>query len=276
MAFSPIQMAAQICLAFAAYTAVRDKERSFTSKRNTADPAVLVALFFFFATCFASGTRAPIMGGFVFLALYTIVRRGSWLPLLLMLGGLIIYLVWPVVMAAIQSNAPRVARVDDASAATRVVFAYYGLRLFLDNPLGYGLTFDPTLLWHHYWRDLYLMNGAAGAQVHPLHDYVLSMMNIYGFGILLFTPLVYRLLRTAASSLIFFVPYVMHILFHNSGPFYDDMVLWFVVAAIAAVGSGGTLNQRPFVRVPISRTAYMRAFTRARGWPAGSTWNSGR
>jgi hypothetical protein len=279
LAYSPIQLATHVCLAFAAYTAVRDKGRRFTSQHNSADPAILAALFFFFVTCFASGTRAPIMGGFIFLALYTIFRRGSWLPLMLMLGGLLVYMIWPFIMEAIQNNAPRVARVDDTSAATRVVFAYYGVRLFIDNPLGYGLTFDPTLLWSHYWRDLYLMNGAQGAQVHPLHDYVLSMLNTYGFGILLFAPLVVKLLRASAASLIFFVPYIIQILFHNSGPFYNDMVLWFVVGAIAAVGTTGALDPMTLVRIPVTRTAYMRAaINRARGWraPARPGWNSGQ
>jgi len=48
-------------------------------------------------------------------------------------------------------------------------------------------------------------------------------------------PVVVRLLRQSKASLIFFVPYVVHILFHNYGPFFNDNVIWFVIAAIAAV-----------------------------------------
>ncbi len=60
------------------------------------------------------------------------------------------------------------------------------------------------------------------------------MLNIYGIGLLLFAPVVARLLWHSRASLIFFIPYVVHIVFHNSGPFYNDNVIWFVIAAIAA------------------------------------------
>ena len=107
-------------------------------------------------------------------------------------GGVLAYLAWPLLMGVIETNAPRVARTDDNSAAARSTLVYYGLRLFADNPLGYGLTFAPMTLWNSYWPDLYTDASAPGARVNDLHNYVMNMLNIYGIGILLFAPIVGR------------------------------------------------------------------------------------
>ena len=257
LSFSPIWLATQLCLAFAAFAAVRDKEQRAKLHINSADPLLIIGLGVFFVTCIASGTRAPILGGLIFLVLYAVQRRSSWLALLVLASTLLMYIVWPLVVEVIQSSSPRVMVTDDNSAAARVVFAYYGIRLFLANPLGYGLTFDPTQLWPRYWSDLYTMKAAAGAQVHPLHDYSLSMINMYGIGILLFVPLVVRLLKQSRASLIFFVPYIVQISFHNSGPFYNDMILWFAVAAVSAGSSAANFQPREFAtassRIPFSQ-----------------------
>lgn len=234
ISYSPIHLATQLCVVFGGFTALREIERRRSPGPVKPDPAVVVALGVFVVACFASGTRSPILGGVIFFALYLMLRRGSWLLLLAFFGAALLVLGWPLFMDAVQSGAPRVARVDDNSAAARLVFAYYGTHLFLDNPLGYGLLFDPTKLWGGYWTDLYLMRAAQGAQEHDLHDYVLSMLNTYGIGIVLMTPLVVRLLKSAGSSLLFFIPYVVQIMFHNAGPFYNDTIVWFIVGALSA------------------------------------------
>lgn len=247
LSFSPIWLSTQICVAFGAFAAVRSKELRTKLQIENADPIIIMGLGVFFVTCLASGTRAPILGGLIFLVIYAVQRRSFWLALMVVGGMLLAFLVWPLVVELIQSSAPRVMVTDDNSAAARIVFAYYGVRLFFANPLGYGLTFDPTQLWPQYWPDLYMMQAAAGAQVHPLHDYSLSMLNMYGIGILLFVPLVVRLLKTSGKSLLFFVPYIVQISFHNSGPFYNDMILWFAVAAISAAPAAAAVERKRYV-----------------------------
>jgi len=235
LSFSPIQLATQLTLAFAVFAAAREKERSVTTgATKTSDPAVILALLVFFAACLATATRSPILGGFIFLAIYAALRRAWWIAMTIIFGGLLVYLGWPLLMETIQSTSPRLTRTDDNSAAARLVFAYYGLRLFLDNPLGYGLVFQPYDLWTKYWTDLYMMRAAHGAQENDLHNYVLSMLNFYGIGILLFVPVLMRLLRNAGAYLLFFIPYVVHIAFHNSGPLDNDTIIWFVVGALSA------------------------------------------
>lgn len=234
LSFSPIQLSTQLCLAFAAFAAVRHAERLRTVGIRSADPAVALALIGLFAGSIAAATRSPILGGIIFLVAYVMLRRQTWLAVVVALGAVLIYLAWPLFLSFVESEAPRILRTDDKSAAARSVFAYYGIRLFVDNPVGYGFGFLPYELWAPYWSDLYMMRGSRGTQENTLHNYFLSMLNIYGVGILLLAPLAARLLIRAGPYLIFFVPYVVHILFHNSGPFYSDTIIWFVIAAIGA------------------------------------------
>lgn len=234
LSYSPIQLSTQLCLAFAAFAAVRDSRRQLKTGMKIGDPTIILGLLVFFAACVATATRSPILGGVIFLGAYVAVRRGSWVPLAVMFGGVLAYFAWPLVMGMIQENAPRVMETDDKSAAARFVFLNYGIWLFTDNPFGYGFTFEPSQMWTRYWPELYMMRGARGAQLHDLHNYVLSMLNIYGIGIFLFAPLAVRLLRRAGGTLLFFIPYMVQIMFHNSGPFYNDTIIWFVIGTLSA------------------------------------------
>ncbi|MCW3796991.1 O-antigen ligase family protein [Sphingomonas sp. BN140010] len=234
LSFSPISLATHLCLALATFLAVRSKLRGLSS---SADPLVVPAFLAFCAACIACATRSPILGGFIFLAAYTIQRRASWLILFLIVGAAVVYLAWPLLVGFIETAAPRVLRTDDNSAEARSTLVYYGLRLFADNPLGYGLTFAPMTMWQPYWADLYMMQAPQGTRENDLHNYLVNMVNIYGIGLLLFAPVMARLLWRSRATLIFFIPYLVHIFFHNYGPFYNDNVIWFVIAAIAAAAS---------------------------------------
>ena len=255
LAYSPIQFSTHLCLAFAAFVAVRDKLRVST---NAADPLVLPALLALFAASIACATRSPILGGFVFIAAYAMQRRTSWLPLFLIVAAVAVYFAWPMLMEVVGTNAPRVVRTDDNSAEARSTLVYYGLRLFADNPVGYGMTFAPMTLWQHYWPDLYMMQAPEGTRENELHNYLVNMINTYGVGLLLFTPVVARLLTRSKASLIFFIPYIIHILFHNYGPFFNDNVIWFVVAAIAAANVDQDVRREAVHRGVASPTPYSR------------------
>ena len=64
------------------------------------------------------------------------------------------------------------------------------------------------------------MPAPQGARVNDLHNDAVSMLNIYGIGIYCLFGSSPNCSR-AGASLIFFVPYVVHILFHNAGPFFN-------------------------------------------------------
>jgi hypothetical protein len=231
--YSPIHLATQLCLAFAAYTALRAKEQRQAGLGDMADPKIVAALMVFLFACIATGTRSPMLGAVFFFMLYAAGHRGSWLPLMVLLGGALAYLAWPWIMAAFTAAQPRIVRADDASAQGRTTMYYYGWLLFSHNPLGYGFAFKPFTLWGNFWHELYSMPSPNGIRETELHNYVLSMVNTYGIGLLLFLPPVAGQLLRSRATLLFFVPYICHIMFHNSGPFWNDTILWFVVAVLS-------------------------------------------
>lgn len=258
LSYSPIQLSTQLCLAFAAFMAVRHAERMRTIASRSADPAVVVALLVLIAGSIAAATRSPILGGVIFMVAYVMLRRQTWLAFAILFGAALIYFAWPLISSFVASEAPRILRTDDRSAAARSVFAWYGTRLFVDNPVGYGFGFVPAELWAPYWPELYMMRGSRGTQENMLHNYVLSMINIYGIGILLFAPLAIKSLIRAGPYAIFFIPYAVHILFHNSGPFYSDTIIWFVVAAIgAAAAKAASARATPASTAALAMTGAM-------------------
>jgi hypothetical protein len=234
LSYSTTQLGNQLCLAFAAFLAVRHFRRRSTQAGAAADPAVIVALLALFVVCIASGNRSPILGGAIFFAVYSFHARRSWIPFAVLFGGLLLYFAWPAILSAVSAAQPRVVRFDDNSAASRLALAYYGVRLFLDNPLGYGFAFEPFRYWTEYWHDLYMIPTATAVQSSVLHNYLLSMLNIYGVGLLLVLPFVVKLLVRARAALIFFIPYMVQIAFHNSAPFFGDTIIWLVVPAVVA------------------------------------------
>lgn len=263
LSYSPVQLSTQLCLAFAAFAAIRDQYLKSQPQPLSADPLVLVALAALVAVAALSGTRSPIMGGFLFAALYLMRRQGSWLPLMLLIVAALIYVAWPMISAAVEGARPRVLRTEDQSALGRVSLLSFGVLLFVNNPLGYGLGFEPSALWTQYWHEIYNLPGAANVRAFDLHNYVLSMLNTYGIGLLLIVPLAARLLYRSRAVLMFFIPYIVHIMFHNSGPFWNDMIIWFVVAALSAMPVM-RLSSAPAVPLMRARPQFRRPAVRTK------------
>jgi hypothetical protein len=135
----------------------------------------------------------------------------------------------------------------------------FGLILFRDNPLGYGLEFSPVDHWTDYWHYLYTLPSAVVVQTRELHNYALNMLNTYGIGLLLLLPTAFGLLRRGKASLIFFVPYIVHIAFHNSGPLWNDMIIWFVIAAISVTEPGSAVDES-YQRAGVRRRRYSHPY----------------
>jgi hypothetical protein len=253
LSYSAIQLGTQLCLAFAAYTAWRDIDSKQNGARGIALSAAVSAVLAIIVVSIASGNRSPIVGVLLFLALFCTLRRVSAVPVVV--AGLFLYLAWPMIMSMIESIQPRVVSLEDNSAPGRYTLNYYGLRLFLDNPLGYGFGFKPFDHWTAYWQEIYTLGNPDAIRDKPLHNYVITMFNTYGVGLLLFAPVVATLLKRGGSSILFFTPYMLHILFHNAGPFFNDTVVWFVVAAIAAAAVPDNANARMLRRRPAAARA---------------------
>lgn len=234
MALTKIQFATHACLAFAVYAAMREQTRSIDSERPTADILVLVALGALVAASIISATRSPLLGAAAFVLIYALRRPGSWLILVIVLGGVFVALSGSLLIEALEATQPRILRTDDNSATGRGSLLSMGVLLLFDNPLGYGFGFNPSDHWQKVWQQLYTLENPSVLKDTKLHNYVLNMLNTYGIGLLILAPLVYHLLMRARHVMIFFVPYLVHIMFHNSGPFWNDVLFWFVVAALSA------------------------------------------
>ncbi|MDZ4138771.1 MAG: O-antigen ligase family protein [Erythrobacter sp.] len=233
LAFSPIQFSTHACLAFAVFAIVREKYQLATWGKAEADFAILVAIGILCMSALISGTRSPILGAALFMLIYAVRRPGSTLILLVVFGGAIVALIGPLLLEILQTAQPRILRTDDNSATGRESLFTYGLMLFINNPLGYGFEFTPSDHWQKYWQEIYTLTNPSGIRTAELHNYLLNMMNVYGIGLIIFLPLIYALLKRARYVLIFFIPYIIHIMFHNSGPFWNDTIFWFAVAALA-------------------------------------------
>lgn len=236
--YSPIQLSTQLCIAFAVFAAARERTYVLAGERPPADFLVLLAAAILAIGSLLTMTRSPILGCALFLAIYMLRRPGSWLVFAALLGMLVVALVGPLLLEAVQDTAPRVARADDNSVLSRVSMNIYGVMLFLDNPLGYGWAFSPSDHYAAFWRDLSATPAPGALAEKELHNYFLNMLNTYGIGLVLVLPLAYFLLRRSSAVLIFFIPYIVHITFHNSGPFWNDIPFWFGIAALCAIPSG--------------------------------------
>jgi hypothetical protein len=252
VSYSPIHIATQACLAFAGFAALRLWSERGTAPAARIDWVMLVGLAAMVTVALLCQTRSPILGAVVFVGLYMLSRGSPFYSLLIIAGATAAALAAPIILEMMQSAENRVFRVGDNSSEGRYTLVTYGLMLLADNPLGYGFGFVAQDHWGPYWQDLYMMPSAGEVREAELHNYVLNMLTTYGIGLLLVMPLVVRVLWPARRWLIAFVPYVVHLIFHNTGPFWNDTLFWFVAGAIAVMASDTRVQvlARPVRRGP--------------------------
>jgi hypothetical protein len=187
-------------------------------------------------------TRSPILGGAIFLVVYAAGRPRHWLWPILFVGGAFAYFFGETVIEFFQAVQPRVVRTDDGSATAREALFSYGAILFFGNPLGYGFAFNPNDHFAQYWQQLSTLSNPDSVKTAELHNYILNMLNVYGVGLILVAPLIYRCLVRAGANILFFIPYIVHIMFHNSGPFWNDLLFWIAVSILSAANLQQELN----------------------------------
>jgi hypothetical protein len=237
VSYSPIHLATQATLAFAAYGGLRYWEARSKGLRGLPpiDWRVLVGLAAMIAVSIACATRSPILGAGVFIIAYFTIQGDARMAILILVAGAALYLVAPALLEILQTSESRVFRVGDNSSTGRLPLFLFGFQLFLDNPLGYGFDFTSHEYWTKYWSDLYTLPSAAVIRDTLLHNYLLNMLTTYGIGLLLALPLTAYLIWRGRTFLPVFIPYVVHITFHNTGPFWNDNLFWFVIGAFSAM-----------------------------------------
>jgi len=246
LSYSPISLATELCLALAAFVIYRQRRAEARGTPSSFDLTVVLAAVIFAAFCLASGNRSPLLGGAVFLLIYTLFRAPKWA---LFVAPLVILAVpaADLVFSHLQGTGLRVFETGDKSSEGRGTLFYYGLRLFIDRPIGYGLGFHPADHWMKYWNEFKNMPNSGVIVTYPLHNYILNMLNFYGAGMLLLVPLALRMAVRNFSVWLAFVPYVAHILLHNYGPLWNDTTIMFVLP-LAWPGLYGMTAARPAVR----------------------------
>lgn len=235
LSFSPIHLATQVCLAFAAYAGLRLWEGRAGAGRAGLDWRIITAIAMMVVVSVACATRSPILGAAIFLILYLVRQGDARIAIVLMVAGIALYIAAPVLLDAMRGTEIRVLRVGDNSSVGRLPLATFGMLLFLENPLGYGFDFSSQDYWTRFWPELYTLPSAGVVREAKLHNYFLNMLTTYGIGLLLAAPAAALLLWRSRASLLVFVPYLAHIVFHNSGPFWNDTLIWFVIGALSAM-----------------------------------------
>lgn len=263
LSYSPIHLATQACLAFAAFAALRLWRGRERQDVRGIDGWILAALAVLVAVSFMSQTRSPILGAVVFLGIYLLWRGSAFHSLLVIAAAAFALLGAPVIIEMMQGADSRVFRIGDNSSSGRYTLITYGLMLLRENPLGYGFGFVSQEHWAQFWPELYTMPSAGEIREAELHNYALNMMTTYGIGLMLALPLVARLLWAGRAWAIVFVPYIVHIVFHNTGPFWNDTLFWFVIGAIAAMAPATRTASRAGRGVPSSVRSGSRSAPRA-------------
>ncbi|TYC85094.1 O-antigen ligase [Novosphingobium sp. BW1] len=240
LSYSKTILAGQICLAFAAYLLMRlqvvKRLRSIRIDMSLTHLGYGLLVLAFVAI--AGGNRSPLLGGAVVLVLFLLRTRPRLFVLAMVLCFPVI-LVANSILAELQSATDsRILQTGDNSSLGRLTLIKYGVMLFVDNPFGYGATFEPRdyalQYLGYFWGD----PTKSYIYRYPLHNYVMSVANIYG---VLALPVLFKVIgifRKNVLIYITFAAYITHILFHNSGPFYqNEIFFWFVVGVVPKLKS---------------------------------------
>lgn len=187
--------------------------------------------FFLLFIIIITGTRSPIIGLLFSLVLIIILNfhKVKITPVGLLYTFIVIFFIFTLIFY-IDSDELRVTRFDNKSATDKLPLLLYGLQLFLDNPLGYGLSFDTTSIASNYFvfintlgLNFYAIENLA------LHNSYINILVCYGiFGFILYLYFLYtifnlRLHPSLKYFKILFLAYFVNILVHNAGIFYGDL-----------------------------------------------------
>ncbi len=225
LSFSPVILGSQLCLVFAAMVAYRARTVRF---ENLGSDPVLIATFLF--VCFgslASGNRSPILGCAVMLVVFFMMAR----PVYGLIGAVLAIpavLGIDLLMDKAADTGLRVAQ-SNSSSENRAVLRAFGTLLFIDRPWGYGLAFNSVQHAWKYWPRLMDYDNPQSILIHALHNYYFVVLNKYGFTALLVFAYVGLALWRSRVVFIAWLPYVVHIYFHNDGPLQADFVIWFIL-----------------------------------------------
>ena len=227
MSYTPVLFATQTCIALACWFYIRLWRGSWQSRRF--DWSIFAVAALLIALSAMTGNRSPLLGIGVFLLVFTLVSRpkltGLVLPsALLALGALTLG------ADTLGETGLRVAK-SNSSSENRGTLRAYGYYLVAQRPIGYGLTFDSTTKWSEFYQQTIYMPNPDSIRNWALHNYYLNFLTKYGILILFILPWLLPRRREQLILWLAFVPYVIHIFFHNDGPLQGDTLSFYLFAA---------------------------------------------
>lgn len=244
LSYSPVHLGTQACLAFAAYFILRARDPDFMARMRW---SVVLGLVLVALACTVSGNRSPLLGIFAFSFIYlALVNR----LLFLIACAMVVVIVpsWQAIQDLLLQAGLRIAETGDGSSEGRFTLSNYGWRLFVDRPTGYGLLFNSTYYWSEYWEYIQYSANSQVVKNFTLHNYFLQILNKYGIGAAFIALLVVPLNRRDWLVCLAFLPYILHIAFHNDGPLQADFLFWYILPLGVMIRSRGLPGSAPMAR----------------------------
>jgi hypothetical protein len=245
LSYSTILLAQQLTLLFAAALYYNFTKKVGVRKLEWRHIILWSAALFFM--CMITGNRSPILGLALFIAVMVSTRNAALFIITVPLAIGFYFLLDPLI-ELLGNTGLRIGETGDKSSLARSPLLQYGWRLFLNNPLGYGLTFDSkTLASTVQTADLtsYLANVRLGVGLLSrldVHNSWLITLNVYGIFAVPVVGYCLYLGITKFRAVTLFLPYLIHISVHNAGPFVQDYMFWATLGLV--LGTSAIVDDR--------------------------------
>ncbi len=228
LSFSPVVFANEACAAFAAACCLRIASRP--TRSNQFDPVIIGLIMALAVICVMTGNRSPLLGLAVFIPLYLAQHATRSLLVLAPLAMLAAFTAGPII-GNMADNGIRVAQTKDGSSQNREVLRHFGLFLIKENPFGYGLNFESTAHWQKYTQQSIYADSSESIKIWTIHNYYLNIMAKYGLISILFIILYIPNILKNFKIFSFFIPYMVHIFYHNAGPLSGDAMIFVAITS---------------------------------------------
>jgi len=232
LSYSPVHLGTQLCLAFAVIFSYRISKIGKFELLNRFDSKLLVATAVIGVVAIFSGNRSPMLGLVIFLCVYLSYAK----PLAGFLGAFVAVtaiLLGDTIIDALNSSGLRTFNTENSSGQGRAVLSAFGILLFFYKPFGYGLSFDSVSHYPEYWDMLKNFPNSQAITMHALHNYYLMFINKHGILALFTIPFLLRAFQRNPVGVLAFLPYMVHIFYHNDGPLQADFMFWYILPLIA-------------------------------------------
>lgn len=234
LSYSPVLLGTQTCLLFAVLFGVFAIDRDTGQAPSSLNSRILLLIGVVGLAAIAAGNRSPLLGIAIFLGAF-LCRMRPLLGLAMLAAIPLALILGDAITEIMNDSGLRVLNTENSSGEGRATLRAYGWLLFLGQPLGYGLSFNSLDHWWQYWDAIQHYDNPLSITVHALHNFYLMTLNKHGVFILLVIPLVIRRLALNPVAFFAFLPYIVHLFYHNDGPLQGDFLFWYILPFFSAI-----------------------------------------